>query len=64
MPLYTYKCTKCENIETKIRKVTESDLPASCTDCGSTMRKTFDQSGTNFILKGDGWFKPTSSGTE
>jgi len=64
MPIYSYKCTKCENIKDEIRKVEASDVPTACDVCGATMRKTFDQSGTNFILKGEGWYKTTPKGHE
>jgi len=58
MPLYSYKCTNpdCGKIVDAIRKSEESDRPISCVECNGTMRKTFDQSGTNFVLKGK-WFK-------
>lgn len=56
MPIYTYRCEKCEKVQDVLRKIQESDIPLAC-DCTGTMRKTFDQSGTTFVLKGDGWFK-------
>lgn len=56
MPIYSYKCEKCGNVVDVLRKIEESNVPIHC-NCTGTMRKTFDQSGTSFILKGDGWFK-------
>jgi predicted nucleic acid-binding Zn ribbon protein len=47
-----------------LRKIEESDRPISCDECDGTMRKTFDQTGTSFILKGDGWFKPSTKDKE
>lgn len=64
MPIYSYKCTKCGNVKDEIRKVEQSDVPISCDECDGTMRKTFDQSGTSFILKGDGWYKPAPKDKE
>ena len=63
MPIYSYKCEKCGNVEDVLRKIEESDVPIDC-ECTGTMRKTFDQSGTSFILKGEGWYKTTPKGTE
>jgi putative FmdB family regulatory protein len=59
MPIYSYKCEnkECAIIEDRIRKIEESDRPVACPKCNGTMRKTFDQSGTGFILSGKGWFK-------
>ena len=57
MPLYTYHCSKCENHETRLVKSSESSGEAyKCSECGGELIRIFDQSGTNFILKGD-WFK-------
>lgn len=57
MPIYSFKCIKCEHVEDMLRKVNESDRPITCPQCNGTMRKTFDQTNTGFTLKGPGWFK-------
>lgn len=33
MPTYTYKCTKCQKVFDKIRKISER-LRCQCPDCG------------------------------
>ncbi len=35
MPLYEYECDQC-GVFTALRKMSDSSLPAECTDCGAT----------------------------
>jgi putative FmdB family regulatory protein len=61
MPLYTYKCTTCNEHETHLVKInddTENKNNFICPLCGGIQSRIFDASDTSFILKGD-WFKTT-----
>tara|TARA_B110000285_G_scaffold106846_1_gene121556 strand:+ start:64 stop:417 length:354 start_codon:yes stop_codon:yes gene_type:complete len=35
MPIYEYKCTKCEEISTDMCSYTERETPIDCDECGS-----------------------------
>ena len=55
MPIYEYKCKKCEAVFEVLLKSTEPE-PAKCEECGSkrigrVMRQT------SFVLKGSGWYQ-------
>ncbi len=54
MPIYEYKCPKCEVKEEVIQRVGE-DAP-SCPECGMSMQKEISKD-TTFILTGTGWYK-------
>ncbi len=61
MPIYTYKCTKCN--KEKTLRVGFSDYPPNkCSDleqdnkCDGEVKKIFNQP-SGFSLKGSGWFK-------
>ena len=61
MPLYEYRCTKCENTFELRQKF--SDAPAStCPSCGGEVEKLISQSG--FALKGKGWYGDGYSATK
>lgn len=56
MPIYTYKCKKC-NKEIKVR-LNYSDVPPNnCkeNECNGDLEKIYKPS--SFSLKGSGWFK-------
>ena len=53
MPLYTYKCEKC-NIEKEIL-VKDKDVSILCSKCVSIMKRLITKS--SFVLKGTGWEK-------
>ena len=36
MPLYDYKCNKCENVQEIQCKISEMDDPKTCSECGAT----------------------------
>jgi putative FmdB family regulatory protein len=53
MPLYEYKCKKCQKVIEVFRKASETS-PLKC-DCGNTLQKVFHPAG--IILKGPGFYK-------
>lgn len=53
MPVYDYKCEKC-NKEFEIeQRITEPPL-TKCPDCGGEVHRLI--SNTSFVLKGSGWY--------
>ncbi len=54
MPIYEYRCHKCENVFEEIQKIT-AEPKATCPKCGSTDTQRL-VSQTSFILKGTGWY--------
>lgn len=62
MPTYEYRCNKCEKTFEVIQKITD-DPVATCSECGGKVQRLINA--TNFILKGNGWYKTdyTSSGS-
>lgn len=54
MPIYEYKCTKCENIFSKLESISSEEKVKDCPECGSNSNRIMSQ--TSFKLKGDGWF--------
>lgn len=58
MPLYTYKCSKCEHV---FEKITQSYVRAiPCEKCSDIAQRQISAPG-GFILKGDGWYKGSAS---
>ena len=55
MPIYEYKCKKCEAVFEVLLKSTEPE-PGKCEECGSR-RIGRVMSQTSFVLKGSGWYK-------
>lgn len=53
MPLYDFKCSKCEHVFELIQKYL--DPHPHCEKCGEPTIKII--SNTTFILKGGGWYK-------
>jgi len=53
MPIYEYKCTKCNKQFELNRKITDP-LLTECKVCGGKLKKLI--SSTSFILKGSGWY--------
>ena len=54
MPLYEYKCAKCDHIYEKIQKF--SDKPrAKCPECGEESERLLS-GGVGFLFKGDGFY--------
>jgi len=55
MPIYEYKCSKCEHEFEKMCKVNE-DNETVCPSCGNeTVTKVISLN--SFRLKGGGWYK-------
>lgn len=55
MPIYEYKCKKCEAVFEVLLKSTEPE-PGKCEECGSK-RIGRVMSQTSFVLKGSGWYQ-------
>ncbi|MBF0457784.1 MAG: zinc ribbon domain-containing protein [Nitrospirae bacterium] len=53
MPVYEYKCDRCDVILEKVQKITDEPLK-ECSECGGPLRKLI--SSTSFVLKGNGWY--------
>ncbi len=53
MPLYEYKCKKCNRIFEYIQKFTDKPKEV-CENCGGELRKILSQSAIKF--KGSGWY--------
>jgi putative FmdB family regulatory protein len=53
VPIYEYKCTKCENIDEHFMRHTDPH-PSGCLKCHSPVEKIVSQ--TSFALKGGGWY--------
>ena len=53
MPIYEYRCEKCENQFEMLQKITAEPLK-ECPECGGPVNKLV--SSTSFILKGGGWY--------
>lgn len=54
MPLYEYKCFKCEHTIEKLQKLNDNTTEI-CQRCNTSMKKIISTS--NFQLKGNGWYK-------
>jgi len=54
MPLFEFKCEKCNELVEELVSLEDSDSPITCT-CGSNMYKIFP-SNMNFQFKGR-WFR-------
>jgi putative FmdB family regulatory protein len=53
MPIYEYKCTKCERQFEVSQKISDP-LLKECNICGGELKKLI--TGTSFVLKGGGWY--------
>ncbi|MCK5504517.1 MAG: zinc ribbon domain-containing protein [Thermodesulfovibrionia bacterium] len=53
MPIYEYKCTKCNEQFEVIQKITDGPL-TECGSCGGKLKKLLTN--TSFVLKGSGWY--------
>ena len=54
MPIYEYRCLKCNNELEVMQKFSDEPLSA-CPQCGGELKKLI--SNTSFVLKGTGWYK-------
>ena len=55
MPLYTYQCYECMNVQEVMRSVEERDKSVPCDRCMVASERIIDLS--DFHLKGNGWYK-------
>ncbi len=63
MPIYQYECVKCKFIsEILFFNIKNAKDRYICPKCYSRANKIISPS--NFILKGDGWYKPESKKEE
>ena len=53
MPLFEYKCPKCDHEFEELRRSDDRDLPAKCEKCDGDAKRRI--SVTSFTLKGGGW---------
>jgi putative FmdB family regulatory protein len=68
MPTYEYACRACAHQWEEVQRITESPTEV-CPSCGKPAAHRLISAGTNFILKGGGWYsdlyssaKPSGSG--
>ncbi|MBI4698772.1 MAG: zinc ribbon domain-containing protein [Nitrospirae bacterium] len=64
MPIYEYKCTKC-NKQFEIKQKMDDAQLTECKACGGELKKLITN--TSFVLKGGGWYVtdyPTENKTE
>ncbi len=53
MPIYEYKCTRCDKQFEVTQKMTDPPL-SECLSCGGELKKLITS--TSFVLKGSGWY--------
>lgn len=57
MPIFDFKCNTCNTTEERLVSYDEKNLQ-SCKDCDSLLNCCLSAT-KNFILKGDGFYKPS-----
>ena len=55
MPTYEYACSACGNQWEQIQRITEAPIDL-CPKCAQSSAYRLISGGTNFILKGGGWY--------
>jgi len=55
MPMYSYHCTKCDEVYENMRSIAQRDVKLQCPVCNDLCERILDLS--SFQLKGDGWYK-------
>jgi len=55
MPLYTYQCYECMNVQEVMRSVKDRDKSVACDRCMVASERIIDL--PDFHLKGGGWYK-------
>lgn len=55
MPMYEYRCEKCEAVIEEMQKFSDAPL-TDCTACGATGTLSKLISKSSFALKGTGWY--------
>ena len=51
MPVYVYKCEKCENVMELFRKISQVDSPVFCDECRGPCKKQVSSSTFKLIGK-------------
>ncbi len=54
MPIYEYRCPKCQKIFEEWSTITEDHPEEPCPDCGTASPRIM--SSTSFVLEGGGWY--------
>lgn len=52
MPIYRYKCPKCNYSIKKIREIGERDEPLECPKCGTQMQRMIGNVSVKYKAKG------------
>ena len=55
MPLYTYQCYECMNVQEVMRSVKDRDKSIACDRCMVSSERIIDLAA--FQLRGGGWYK-------
>jgi putative FmdB family regulatory protein len=70
MPTYEYACRACGHQWEQVQRIVEAPIEV-CPKCGESSAHRLISGGTNFILKGGGWYsdlysssKPASKASE
>jgi len=53
--MYSYHCTKCNEVYENMRSIAQRDVKLQCPVCNDLCERILDLS--SFQLKGDGWYK-------
>ena len=54
MPIYSYKCDKCDSVVTWVRTIEQRDVIAECAECRGVMQRILDFGAASF--KGSGFY--------
>ena len=54
MPIYEYKCPKCQKVFEEWVHLSEMHDAVPCPDCGAASPRIMSE--TSFVLKGGGWY--------
>ncbi len=54
MPIYEYRCPKCQKVFEEWSHITEDHPEEPCPDCGTSSPRIM--SSTSFVLEGGGWY--------
>lgn len=57
MPVYEYKCEKCEKIEDRLVSFSSADQQTCTCEENAKMERVETINSINFALKGGGWYK-------
>lgn len=55
MPTYEYACSACGHAWEQVQRITEAPIEV-CPKCAASAAHRLISGGTNFILKGGGWY--------